>query len=176
MDWKGRAESPYKVFIFSFASKINGEAGRVGKAFCYCGRGLGPAVQEKEEKGENEEDHQFHLSRGKYFLISFSKTVTHKDMTTCQRVLLKLGTTHPASQINWVWYQSAVCVLIFKKKTTSPNWTGDDLHQSETSSHDSRVMARLPFFLFLLLWTNEKRLLLWLCRTGSSVYHMRSLW
>ena len=36
-----------------------------------------------------------------------------KDMTTCQRVLLKLGTTHPTSQINWVWYQSAVCVLIF---------------------------------------------------------------
>ena len=98
-----------------------------------------------------------------------------KDMTTCQRVLLKLGTTHPTSQINWVWYQSAVCVLIFKEKTTSPNWTGDDLDQSETSSHDSRVMARLPFFLFPLLWTNEKRLLLWLCRTGSPVYHMRSV-
>ena len=96
-------------------------------------------------------------------------------MTACQRVLLKLGTTHPTSQINWFWYQSAVCVLIFLEKTTSPNWTGEDLDQSETSSHDSRVMARLPFFFFPLLWTNEKRLLLWLCRTGSPVYHMRSL-
>ena len=50
-----------------------------------------------------------------------SEEAQHKDMTTCQRVLLKLGTTHPTSQINWVWYQSAVCVLIFKEKTTSPN-------------------------------------------------------
>ena len=97
-------------------------------------------------------------------------------MTACQRVLLKLGTTHPTSQINWVWYQSAVCVLIFTEKTTSLNWTGYDLDQSEPSSHDSRVMARLPLFLFPLLWTNEKRLLLWLWRTGSPVYHMRSLW
>ena len=83
-----------------------------------------------------------------------------KDMTTCQQVLLKLGTTHPTSQINLVWYQSAVCVLSFKEKTTSPNWTGDDLDQPETSSHDSRVMARLPFF--PLLWTNEERLRIWL--------------
>ena len=42
-----------------------------------------------------------------------------KDMTTCQRVFLKLGTTHPTSQINLVWYLSAVCVLSFKEKTIS---------------------------------------------------------
>ena len=45
--------------------------------------------------------------------IWLKKKTYCKDMTACHRVLLKLGTTHPTSQINWVWYQSAVWVLIF---------------------------------------------------------------
>ena len=66
-----------------------------------------------------------------------------------------------------VWYLSAVCVLSFKEKTTSPKWTGNDLNQSETCSHDSHAMARLPLFLFPLLSTNDKKLLLWLWQSGD---------
>ena len=50
---------------------------------------------------------------------------------------------------------------------TSPNWTGNDLDQSETCSHDSHAMARLPLFLFPLLSTNDKKLLLWLWQSGD---------